>query len=52
MPGMSQPLILGTQDTSVTKIPCGEFTEAGEHIIHDIDTDFCKVTSITEKKQT
>lgn len=40
MQGMSLPRLLGTEDTSVTDIPCDKFIEAGEHVINDVNIDF------------
>lgn len=42
MPSMSLPQLLGTEDTSVTNVPCDKFIEAGEHIVNHTDTDFFK----------
>lgn len=42
MPSMSLPWLLGTEDTSVTNIPCDKFIEAGEHVINDVNIDFFK----------
>lgn len=42
MSGMSLPRLLGTEDTSVTDVPCDKFIEAGEYIINDVNIDFVK----------